>query len=188
MNVDRKAAEQAVRSFLTALGLDPDSDPELRRTPALVAEAFETDLLAGYSTDISKLVQGEASPLDAASPRGAVVLRGIDVATMCPHHLLPAMGTATVAYLPGRSLVGLGTLARLVDAFARRLTLQEAIGEGVVQALVEHAGARGAFCRIELRHACVAIRGARQAHATAVTFAQKGESIPEVRGSEGDSW
>jgi len=187
MSVDRQAAERAIRSFLKALGHDPAASPELARTPQLVAEAFENDLLAGYSVDVPGLLATESSPLTADGPKGAVVVRGIDVATICPHHLLPALGQATVAYLPGHALVGLGTLARIVDAFSRRLTLQEAIGEAVVHALMNHAGARGAYCRLELRHACVAIRGARQTNATAVTVARAGAPM-DIAMDGGPAW
>jgi GTP cyclohydrolase I len=98
---------------------------------------------------------------------------------MCPHHLLPGIGAATVAYLPGDRVVGIGGLARTVDAFARRLTLQETIGEAVVRALLDHAGARGAYCRLELSHACLSARGARQPEAIVVTIARGGEAISD---------
>jgi GTP cyclohydrolase I len=130
--------------------------------------------------DVAGLLAAESAPLAAGGPHGLVSLQAIHVTTVCPHHLLPAMGHATLAYLPGDRLVGIGTLARVVDAFARRLTLQEAIGEAVVRALVEQAGARGAYVRLELRHACLAARGARQTAATVVTVARAGVDIPDA--------
>ena len=187
MAVDRDAAERAIRSFLTALGHDPDRNPELERTPALVTEAFETELLAGYAVNVPSLLATESSPIAPDGPRGPVIVRGLAVATMCPHHLLPAAGHATVTYLPGDRLVGLGTLARVIDAFARRLTLQEAIGEAVVRALVDHAHARGALCRMELRHACLSIRGAKQVSATVVTVARAGEPLADQKVDGGES-
>jgi GTP cyclohydrolase I len=93
---------------------------------------------------------------------------------VCPHHLLPALGVAHVVYLPGASLLGIGTITALVDAFARRLTLQEAIGENVVTALMQHAGARGAYCELSLEHSCLRARGERQAEALVRSSARAG--------------
>jgi GTP cyclohydrolase I len=95
--------------------------------------------------------------------------------------LLPALGVAQVVYLPGRLLLGIGTITALVDAYARRLTLQEAIGQSVVSALVEHAGARGAYCELELEHSCLRARGERQAGALVRTSARAGEYRPRSR-------
>lgn len=174
MAIDRAAAERAVEALLQALGHDPQKDPELAETPARVADALANDLLAGEGVDVRMLF--EAGPAaDGARATGLVVVRDIAVATLCPHHLLPALGTAIVAYLPGRRLFGLGTIARLVDATARRLTLQEQIGQNVVQALIEHGGARGAYCRLALVHSCLSARGARQSAASVHTVAVAGE-------------
>jgi GTP cyclohydrolase I len=180
MAVDRHGAEQAIQAFLKALGHDPAINPELSRTPALVTEAFERDLLSGYAVDVAALLAAESSMVSRDGARGLVVVSGIQVATVCPHHLLPGMGRATVAYLPGDRLVGIGAIARTVDAFARRLTLQESIGEDVVRALVGHAGARGAYCRLELSHACLSARGARQGNATVLTVARAGSEITDA--------
>jgi GTP cyclohydrolase I len=180
MSVDRDAAERAIRAFLKALGHDPETDATLRETPSRVAEAFERDLLAGYSVDVPGLLVAESELVEGTRARGLVVVKDISVATICPHHLLPGLGKATVAYLPGPRLVGIGTLARIVDAFARRLTLQETIGESVVQALVSTVSARGALCRIELIHSCLAARGARETSAKVITVATAGERIADA--------
>ncbi|HEX3597285.1 MAG TPA: GTP cyclohydrolase I [Polyangiaceae bacterium] len=180
MAVDRQKAELAIAAFLKALGHDPAVTPELSRTPALVTEAFERELLTGYAIDVPALLAAESGRLAPSEPRGVVVLRNVHVSTLCPHHLLPGIGTATVAYVPGDRVVGIGALARTVDAFARRLTLQETIGEAVVRALLDHAGARGAYCRLELSHACLSARGARQTEATLVTIARGGEHVPDI--------
>jgi GTP cyclohydrolase I len=179
MAINRQRAERAIAEFLAALGHDPAVTPELSRTPELVTEAFEHELLSGYAVDVAALLTAESGSLGPDDARGVVVLRDVRVATMCPHHLLPGIGTASVAYLPGDRVVGIGALARTVDAFARRLTLQENIGEAVVRALVEHAGARGAYCRLELSHACLSARGARATEATVVTIARAGASISD---------
>ena len=167
------AAAKAVHAFLRALGRDPDRDPELRDTPARVALAWAEELLDGYDVDIAGLLSSESARAPSGSP-ALIVVRGLSVATMCPHHLLPARGTAAVLYLPGALITGLGTLARLVDAFAHRLTLQETITSDVAGALVEHLGARGAACKLSLSHSCLASRGPRQDAAWVETIAFAG--------------
>lgn len=181
MAMDRPAAAQAIRSFLTALGRDPSGDPELEETPERVVEAFEKDFLAGYVVDVSALLSSAMYPVGSEQEGATVIVRDISVATMCPHHLLPALGTASIAYKPGSHVLGIGTLARLVDALARRLTLQETISNEVVRALCNHAGARGAACRLELWHTCLAARGARQPQARVVTIATQGDMLADAR-------
>ncbi len=176
MSVDREGAERAILAFLVALGRDP-ADPDLVGTPARVVEAFSNDLLSGYRVDVPALLRGESSAIAQAGDRGVVAVKGIAVATVCPHHLLVGMGRADVAYLPGSHIVGIGTIARLVEAYARRLTLQEAISDNVVRALLDHGGAAGAVCRLTMQHTCLAARGAKQAGAEVVTFSRGGEAF-----------
>jgi GTP cyclohydrolase I len=171
--VDRASAERAIAQFLRALGYDPETDPELAATPERVTTAFADELLVGRHVDVAALILSGSSP-NTSTEQDCVAVRDIAVATMCPHHLLPAMGTAFVAYVPGERLLGLGTIASLLNAYARRLTLQETIARGVVDALMTHGGARGASCRIELAHSCFAARGERQAGASVVTLARAG--------------
>lgn len=181
MTPDREAAERAVAAFLEALGLSPASDPELADTPARVTEAFLDELLVGRSVDLGALCRG-GTP--AESHQGLVVAKGLAVTTVCPHHLLPALGTAVVAYHPGERVLGIGTLAELMDAAARRPILQERIGEEVVGALMTHAGARGAWCRLELKHGCLSARGPRQAGALVTTIASRGTLAGEAGSAE----
>jgi GTP cyclohydrolase I len=174
MPVDRQLAERAISEFLRALGRDPEKDPELVDTPRRVAEAFANELLAGYDVDVDLLLEEGAVAAPEARAASIVVVRDIAVATTCPHHLMPALGSATVAYLPGSRWLGLGTIAELVDAYARRLTLQEQIGENVVRALCAGAGARGAFCQLTLRHSCLSARGKHRDRASVTTVTRDG--------------
>ena len=163
-----------MREFLLALGQDPDRDAELRGTPARVVEAYSNELLSGYDVDVPGLLaDGQAISENTSS--GLVALSGIAVSTICPHHLLLSNGTASVVYRPGSRLFGLGTLAALVNAYARRLSLQESIGESVVQALVQHGGARAAYCEVRLVHGCLVARGSRQTSAELITTARRGD-------------
>jgi len=172
--VDRARAERAVREFLSALGHDPEHDAELRGTPTRVVEAYATELLSGYDVDVKALLaNGEEIAENQVS--GLVALSGIAISSICPHHLLLSNGTASVVYRPGTRLFGLGKLAALVNAYARRLALQESIGESVVQALVEHGAARAAYCEVRLVHGCLVARGSRQTGAELVTTARRGE-------------
>ncbi len=173
MTIDRARAQLAITDFLQALGHDPDSDPELQGTAERVTSAFADELLRGYGVDTKRLVSEALSP--ARGDEDLVVVSHIRVATMCPHHLMPALGEAQVAYLPGRHVLGIGTLARLVHAFAERLTLQETIGERVVEALMGEAGARGACCRLSMRHTCLSARGSREHNAQVDSWARAGE-------------
>jgi GTP cyclohydrolase I len=162
-----------VREFLLSFGHDPDSNPELTETPARVVEAYDADLLSGYGVNVAELL-GDGQAVTEPQTSGWVALSGIRVSTVCPHHLLLSNGVATVAYRPGPRLFGLGTLASLVDAYARRLALQESIGESIVQALVEHGGARAAYCELRLVHGCLVARGSRQSGTELVTTARRG--------------
>src|SRR3954470_7634354 len=123
MPVDREAAARAIRDFLQALGFDPKHHADLAETPERVTEAFADDLLAGHGVNVKELLQKGACEAPNAAKGGAVAVTEIAVATVCPHHLLPALGRAHVVYLPGSSLLGVGTITALVGAFARRLTL-----------------------------------------------------------------
>lgn len=168
--VDRKAAARAIEDFLRALGHAPEGD--LAGTGQRVADAWADDLLAGESVDAGALLLDGAVACESGG--GLVVLRQLAVATMCPHHLLPAVGTACVAYLPGRRIAGLGRIAQLVDVLARRLTLQEQIGTAVADLLVDELGAAGAFCQLRLTHTCLSARGERQAGALVESVALAG--------------
>jgi len=175
MGVDRAAAARAIADFLKALGFNVVDHPDLAGTPERVSEAFADDLLRGQSVDVRELIRQGSCEAPPAADSGPVAVTGIAVAALCPHHLLPALGRANVVYLPGAMLLGIGTLSALVDAFARRLTLQEAIGQNVVSALMEHAGARGAYCELELEHSCLRARGERQTNAVVRSSARAGE-------------
>lgn len=169
--VDRRAAARAIEDFLRALGHEPEGD--LEGTGERVADAWADDLLEGESIDAAAVLR-EGSIDVGAGASGIVVVRDIAVTTMCPHHLLPAHGTGLVAYLPSRRVAGIGTVAHVVDALSRRLTLQERIGAGVVELLVGELGARGALCRLALTHACLVARGERKAGAVVETLAVAG--------------
>lgn len=171
MSIDRTAAANAIEAFLRAIGRDPEQEPDLVGTGARVADAYVDELCAGYAVDTRALLAASAIP--GASP-GLVIVRDIPITTMCPHHLLPASGTATIAMNARDRLVGLGTLASLMDAHARRLTLQERIGEAVVADIEAVLEPYWVGCRIVLVHGCMVARGERAIGSRVETTALRG--------------
>lgn len=171
--MDRPAAARAIDAFLRALDRDPEREPELVGTGERVAQAWADDLLQGYAVDVDGLLAKNV----LAGTSELVVVRGLPVATTCPHHLMPSTGEAVVAFAPRDRIVGVGAVARLVDAFARRLALQEQLGEQVVGALEKHLGPRWAACRIVLSHTCMIARGERTHGARVETVALRGTEV-----------
>ena len=168
--VDRRRIAAAVRELLCAVGEDPDR-AELLQTPERVADAY-AEMYAGMGVDPLSLL-GDTTPLDA--PTGEIVLvRDIAFRSICEHHLLPFRGRAHVAYRPTRSVTGFGTIARLVDALASRLQLQERLGEQIADALQQALEPEGVLVVLEASHGCVTDRGSRQGDALAVTVASRG--------------
>lgn len=168
---DLERAARAVEEMLEALGAPVGEDPELVGTGRRVAEAFAEDLLAGYRMDPAEIL----SAATATEAPGLVILRDLPITTTCPHHLMPAGGVAHVGYLPGGRVAGFGSIGRLVDCFARRLALQEDLGQNVADALTRHLGARGAGCVLTLAPSCLTARGGRRHGARAITYAWSGE-------------
>jgi GTP cyclohydrolase I len=174
---DRKAAARAIDDFLGAIGRDPKRDPNLAGTGARVADAYIDELCDGYDVDVDALFA--ASVIDGTSE--IVSVRDIAVTTMCPHHLLPGEGRATVAFAPRGKIIGIGALVTLVDAFAHRLALQETIGEEVARALATHLKPRWAGCRLTMSHACMCARGERRPGARVETVALHGTLTDAAR-------
>jgi GTP cyclohydrolase I len=173
--MDRQAAARAIEAFLRALGHDPDREPELAGTAERVVRAWADELLEGYGTDVDALLSHNVF----AGRSELVAVRDIPVITICPHHLTPSTGVATVAFAPEEHLVGIGTVGRVVDAFARRLAMQEQIGERVVAALQKHLAPRWAACRIVLTHACMTASGERAHGSRVETLALAGGAVDE---------
>jgi GTP cyclohydrolase I len=169
--VDHDRIARAVREILVAVGEDPDREG-LLDTPARVARAY-AETFAGLREDagehLARTFDHEASGDDV------VMLRNIEFASLCEHHLAPFLGRAHVAYLPsGGKVTGLSKLARTVDVFARRPQLQERLTSQIADALVEHLQPRGVAVLIEGEHLCMRVRGAKKADAKMVTTAMRG--------------
>ncbi len=147
---DAPAFELAVADLLRACGISPDST-HTGKTAARVRALWENRLLGGYNID-----PAEALGEGFADPRSdMVVIRGIAVHGVCPHHLVPFRGIAHVAYIPGGRLHGFGRIARLVDSIGHRFTYQEWMTRDVADALVTYGHAQGAACVIEAEQLCL---------------------------------
>ncbi len=164
---------RAVKDFLAAAGLDR-ADPNLAQTPARVTEAWADEFLDGYAKSPAEIL-GERFEVSKASQRELVVVTGLHFRSMCPHHLLPYTGRATVAYLPGKSVVGFGRLAALVDLFAHRLILQEELARQVAVALKVHLGSPATACVLEAEQMCLRLRGGHQREAVTHAEAYEGK-------------
>ncbi|MET0468406.1 MAG: GTP cyclohydrolase I FolE [Aeromicrobium sp.] len=171
MTVDRPRAEAAIRELLIAVGEDPDREG-LRDTPSRVAKSYG-ELLSGLDQD-------PADVLTAVFEVGhdeLVLVKDIEMWSMCEHHLVPFFGVAHVGYIPeeGGSVTGLSKLARLVDVYARRPQVQERLTTQIAEALVEQLKPRGAIVVIEAEHLCMTMRGVRKGGAKTVTSAVRGQ-------------
>jgi len=169
--VDLPRIEAAVREILTAVGEDPDREG-LLDTPKRVAKA--------YAEILSGLRQSPADVLTTTFDIGhdeMVLVRDIELWSMCEHHLVPFTGLAHVAYIPNRDgkITGLSKLARLVDVYAKRPQVQERLTTQVAEALVALLEPRGVMVVIEAEHLCMTMRGVRKAGARTMTSAVRGQ-------------
>ena len=168
--VDLGRIEKAVREILIAVGEDPDRDG-LERTPARVARAY-AELFAGLRVDPTQVV----TTTFEADHEELVLVRDIEVMSMCEHHLLPFKGVAHIGYIPGTHgrITGLSKLARLVEVYGRRPQVQERLTSQVADLLMEKLNPRGAIVVLECEHLCMEMRGIRKVGARTVTSAVRG--------------
>jgi GTP cyclohydrolase I len=166
--VDQERIRAAVREILAAVGEDPDREG-LLDTPDRVARMY-AEMFAGLHQDPREhLRRTFTQKYDEV-----VLVRDIEFASMCEHHLLPFIGKAHVAYLPAGKVAGLSKLARVVDAFARRPQVQEQMTEQIADLLMEELGAKGVAVIIEAAHSCMTVRGARKPTSVTTTSAMRG--------------
>ncbi len=166
---DGAKAQAAARELLTAIGEDPAREG-LLKTPTRVAKAL-AEMTSGYRKDVAEVL---ATCFESDGYDEMVTLREVDFFSMCEHHMLPFYGTATVSYIPNGRVVGLSKLARLVDAYARRLQIQERMTKQIGEALQEHLQPRGWAVVIKARHLCMAARGVGKQRSEMVTSAVGG--------------
>ncbi|HET7260533.1 MAG TPA: GTP cyclohydrolase I FolE [Casimicrobiaceae bacterium] len=162
--LDLARIERLTRELLLALGENPDREG-LARTPARVARALAY-LTSGYRSDVATLINGA---IFTQTTNSMVIVKNIEVYSLCEHHMLPFFGRCHIGYIPTGRVFGVSKLARLVDMYARRLQLQERLTEQVSQAVLESVDARGVGVMIEARHLCMMMRGVEKQNSVMVT-------------------
>jgi len=170
--------EKLVEQLLKELGEDPHREG-LARTPERVAKAYRY-LTSGYGKNVDEILN---DALFVEEYDEMVVVKDIDFASLCEHHLLPFIGKAHVAYMPAKKIVGLSKIPRLVEMFARRLQVQERLTTQIANSLNEALQPRGVAVVIEAVHLCMLVRGVEKQNSKAVTSAMLGafRDRPETR-------
>ena len=154
----------AVRKLIAEIGEDPDREGILN-TPARVAKSLRF-LTSGYHQDIDKVLNGA---LYSVAYDEMVIVKDIEIFSMCEHHLLPFFGRCHVAYVPNGKVIGLSKIPRIVDVFARRLQVQERLTVQIAETLMEKIKPQGVGVIIEARHLCMIMRGVEKQNSVAVT-------------------
>lgn len=171
MAIDSDRIRRAVTELLGAIGDDPGR-PGLVETPDRVVEAY-AEMFAGVGVDPASIFDSGVD-IGIETTEVPIVVAGIPVRSVCEHHLLPFLGTAAIAYVPGDRVAGLGRFVRAVDLAAARPQMQERLTDDIADAIERGLGARGALVVIRAEHTCVSARGSRTQGTEAVTIAARG--------------
>jgi GTP cyclohydrolase I len=156
--------QELVRELLVRLGEDPEREG-LQRTPERVQKALEY-LTKGHSENPDEVLQGALFSVDYDE---MVIVKDIEMFSLCEHHVLPFFGKVHVAYIPHGKVIGLSKIPRIVDAFARRLQIQERLTVQIAETIQRAIQPQGVGVVIEARHLCVMMRGVEKQHSSAVT-------------------
>ena len=158
-----------IKALLQEIGEDPSREG-LLKTPKRWEEAMK-ELTCGYDQDLQTLINGA---LFEAETDGMVIVKDIELYSLCEHHILPIVGKAHVAYVPDKHILGLSKVARVVDMFARRLQTQERLTQQICDALDKTLKPKGIGVVVEAEHFCMMMRGVEKQHSKAITSAVKG--------------
>ncbi len=176
----RDDAEEAVRTLLSYFGENPRREG-LVDTPRRFVDAFE-EFLAGYDEDPVAILSRTFEEVEGY--QDIVLMRNIRFESHCEHHIQPMIGTAHVAYLPAERVVGISKLARVVDAFARRLQSQETLTNQIANAIETALKPRGVAVLLEAEHQCISTRGIHKTDVACVTRAMTGEFLADPKAEE----
>jgi GTP cyclohydrolase I len=168
--------EKAFLELLEAVGEDPTREG-LLKTPSRAARAFEF-LTQGYRQDVDEVVNGAIFSSEASE---IILVKDIELYSMCEHHLLPFIGRAHVAYIPNGKVIGLSKIARVVDVFARRLQIQEQLTVQIADALMNTLHPSGAAVVIEAKHLCMMMRGVEKQNSVMKTSCLLGSFKEDAR-------
>ena len=178
IELDKPTIEKAVAMIIKAVGEDPDREG-MKRTPERVARAFE-ELLVGYRTDPVELLNDAVFDV---SYDEMVLVRDIEFYSLCEHHMLPFFGKCHVAYIPDGKIVGLSKIPRIVDAFGRRLQVQERLTSQIADSLSSILKPKGVAVVIDALHLCMSMRGVEKQNSYTTTSSMLGafKSNPSTR-------
>ena len=161
--------QELIRELLVQLGENPQRDG-LVRTPERVEKSLHF-LTSGYNIDIGELVNDAIFDVEYDE---MVIVKDIEVYSLCEHHLIPFFGKCTVAYLPDKKVVGLSKIPRIVDVFCRRLQVQERLTVQIAHCIQEMIKPLGVAVTVEAMHLCMAMRGVEKQNATTITSSMLG--------------
>ncbi|PCJ34077.1 MAG: GTP cyclohydrolase I FolE [Cellvibrionales bacterium] len=161
--------EEQYAKIIEAIGEDLNR-PGLVDTPKRAAKAFKF-LTSGYHLDLDEVVNGALFPSDSSE---MVIVKDIELYSLCEHHLLPFVGVCHVAYIPDGKVIGLSKIARIVDMFARRLQIQENLATQIAKTIEDITGALGVAVIIEAKHMCMMMRGVEKQNSSMKTSAMRG--------------
>jgi GTP cyclohydrolase I len=162
MNLER--VQQLIRELLIELGEDPEREG-LIKTPLRVAKAYEF-LLRGYKADLDSVINGAVFTQES---NNMIVVRDIEVYSLCEHHMLPFFGRCHIGYIPRGKVFGVSKLARIVDCYSRRLQIQERLTHQVARAIKDSIDAEGVGVVIEAQHLCMMMRGVEKQNSLMTT-------------------
>ncbi len=168
--------EQEYRAILQAVGEDPEREG-LLRTPHRAAKAMQF-LTQGYHQNLDELVN---DAVFTTTNNEMVIVRDIELYSLCEHHLLPFIGRAHVAYLPNGKVIGLSKIPRIVDMFARRLQIQEKLTQQIGNCILEVTGATGVGVVVEAKHLCAMMRGVQKQNSSMTTSMMLGRFRDDPR-------
>jgi GTP cyclohydrolase I len=161
--------QKAIKEIITSFGEDLNREG-LIRTPQRVEESFKF-LTQGYTVDVKKLIN---KAIYTEAVHDMIVVKDIELYSMCEHHMLPFFGKCHVGYIPSGKVIGLSKIPRIVDAFARRMQLQERLTHQIAEALQEHLQPTGLGVVIEAKHLCMMMRGVQKQNSEMVTSSMLG--------------
>ena len=166
--VDEAKVREAVKLLLEGIGEDPEREG-LKETPDRIARMY-TELMAGYDADVA----AHLSRTFSAEGKEMVLEKDIVFYSMCEHHMMPFFGKAHIAYIPKGKVVGLSKLARTVEAFVRRLQIQERMTDQIADAIMKELDPEGVIVMIEAEHLCMTMRGVKKPGSVTTTVVTKG--------------
>jgi len=170
VSITSASVSELLREFLVRLGEDPERDG-LQRAPERREKAFQY-LTKGYKEDAEKILRGALFEVDYDE---MVIVKDVEMFSLCEHHLLPFYGKVHVAYLPKGKVIGLSKIPRLIDVFARRLQVQERLTTQIAESIQHAIQPLGVGVVIEARHLCMMMRGVEKQHSAAVTSSMLGD-------------